>query len=171
MAQKLSMATTTFTEQQRMTQLWVWIILLGLIGLATWGLVQQLIFDIPFGNNPMSNTGLVIFVISMLVLSALFASIQLKTTIDKQGINMLLFPFTKKEILWKDVNKVELVTYSVFDSGGFGIRYSTKFGSMYTIKGKHGIAITLNNNKKILIGTQQPKKIQQLIDDYWQKGA
>ena len=59
-----------FVEKQKFKQKWVWI-LLGTINLVFfYGIIQQIYFKIPFGNNPTGDKGLIIA--SMLFLTFCF---------------------------------------------------------------------------------------------------
>ena len=61
-----------FHEEQKFRQWFVWILLIGITLIPLVGLYQQLILKKPFGNNPMSDNGLILFAFSMLALLFLF---------------------------------------------------------------------------------------------------
>ena len=44
-----------------------------------------------------------------------------------------------------------------YDFVGFGIRKTKKYGTVYNVKGKEGLEISLNNGHKYLIGSQKAK--------------
>ena len=50
-----------FKEKQKFTQWWIWLLLIGLGAIAVYGIIQQILFGVDFGNKPMSNIGLIIF--------------------------------------------------------------------------------------------------------------
>ena len=50
-----------FKEQQKFTQWWSWLLLIGLGDIAVYCIIQQFLFGIDFGDKPMSNIGLIIF--------------------------------------------------------------------------------------------------------------
>ena len=154
---------TEFTEEQKFTQWWLWIILIGIGILPIVGIYKQLILGEKFGNKPMSDIGLLFFAILIFSLIALFWSIRLTTKIDKTGIKFQFFPFVNKEVLWNDVKSAKIVNYGFV--GGWGIRLGTKYGTVYNIKGKNGLAIEMNNGKKILIGTQKVTELNKFISE------
>ena len=49
--------------------------------------------------------------------------------------------------------------------GGYGIRLWTKYGTVYNTSGKIGLAITLNNGDKFLIGTQKSDELKLFLEN------
>jgi len=88
--------------------------------------------------------------------------LKLKTEITEEGIKMSFSPFVKKNIAWKDIKKTEVLNYGFV--GGWGIRFWTKYGTVYNVKGNKGLAIKLTNGKKFLIGTQKEKELKEFIN-------
>jgi hypothetical protein len=149
-----------FQEVQRFTQWWLWLILLGIAAVAVYGIYKQLILGEPFGDNPMSNPGLIAFSVLIFGTIAFFIFINLKTEIDDKEIRIEFVPFAKKTVHWKDVKKAEIVNYGFV---GYGVRVSSKYGTVYNTKGNRGLAIQLNNGEKYLIGTQKGEELKNLI--------
>lgn len=150
-----------FKEEQKFTQWWLWLILIPIAILPIFGMYKQLILGENFGNNPMSNIGLILFSIFIFSLIGLIFLIKLKTKIDENGIWMSFYPFVKKKFNWKEIKTIAVVNYGFV--GGWGIRFWTRYGTVYNIKGNKGLAIELINGKKILIGTQKENELKQLI--------
>ncbi len=155
---------TTFKEEQKFTQWWLWgiIILIGVIPII--GIYKQLILGENFGNNPMSDRGLIVFSIFMFAFIVLFLLMKLTTTINKDEIQMSFFPFIKKNVKWSEIKKAKIVNYGFV--GGWGIRLWTKYGTVYNIKGNKGLAIELLNGKKFLIGTQKEVELEEIIKSH-----
>ncbi|WP_246051426.1 phosphoethanolamine transferase domain-containing protein [Aequorivita sinensis] len=150
-----------FKEEQKFTQWWLWLILIGIGVLPIIGIYKQLIIEEKFGDNPMSDLGLIIFSIFIFGLITLFWFMRLKTIIDQNEIRMSFFPFVKKKVNWKDVKSAEVVNYGFV--GGWGIRLGTKYGTVYNIKGNRGLAIELLNGKKFLTGTQKETELREIL--------
>lgn len=150
-----------FKEEQKFTQWWLWLILIGIGVLPIIGIYKQLIIEEKFGDNPMSDLGLIIFSIFIFGLITLFWFMRLKTIIDQNEIRMSFFPFVKKKVNWKDVKSAEVVNYGFL--GGWGIRLGTKYGTVYNIKGNRGLAIELLNGKKFLTGTQKETELREIL--------
>jgi len=150
-----------YKEVQRFTQWWLWLILLSIATIPLVGIYQQIILDQPFGDHPMSDGGLVTFAILTLLLLLFFAFIRLTTTITAKEIQINFSPFVNKSIKWEAIEKVEVLDYGFV--GGWGIRLFTSYGTVYNIRGRMGLAITLKNGKKILVGTQQPQALSNAV--------
>ena len=151
-----------FIEEQKFTQWWLWLILIGIGILPIIGIYNQLILGEKFGDKPMSDLGLIIFCVFIFGLIAMFWFMRLKTEIDQNEIRMNFFPFVKKRINWKDVKNAKIVNYGFV--GGWGIRLGTKYGTVYNTEGNKGLAIELLNGTKFLIGTQKETELNKIMD-------
>lgn len=150
-----------FKEEQKFTQWWLWLILIGIGLLPIYGIYKQLILGEQFGDNPMSDLGLIIFTVFVFGLIAMFWYMRMITEIDQNEIRMSFFPFVKKRVKWKEIKNAEVVNYGFV--GGWGIRLCTKYGTVYNTKGNKGLAIELLNGKKFLIGTQKETELSEII--------
>ncbi len=156
------MASGYFTETQRFRQLWIWALLTGLLVLFIWAFVQQIILGIPWGNNPASDTGLILFCLIPLGIVVLFLIARLETRIDRMGISYRFLPFHRKWRLieWSTVGRAYIRKYnSIAEFGGWGIRFGLKGGKAYNVSGNHGLQLELKNGKKLLIGTCKPDEL------------
>lgn len=152
-----------FKETQTFTQWWLWLLLAGLSVIPVMGIYKQLILGEPFGNSPMSDLGLILFSAFVFSLIVLFWVMNLKTEIDQHEIRIQFFPlFVKKQVKWQDVKYAEILNYGFV--GGWGIRFWTKYGTVYNTKGNKGLAIELNDGKKFLIGTQKETELQRVLE-------
>lgn len=152
-----------FEEKQRFTQWWLWVLLLVITCIPAYGIYKQILLGEQFGNNPITNLGLIILMLLMLAFIGLFWMMELRTRIDHEKIEIHFFPFAKKEIKWKDIAEAEVTNYGF--AGGWGIRSGTKHGTVYNIKGEMGLAIQLKNGTKLCIGTQKEDQLRQTIKE------
>ena len=150
-----------FKEVQKFTQWWLWLLLVGLGILPVIGIYKQLILGETFGNKPMSDSGLIVFLLFVFSVLALFYIIKLKTEITKYELRFNFFPFYKKIVKWEDVKNAKIVRYGFV---GYGIRFGSKYGTIYNIKGNKGLAIELKNGKKFLIGTQKHLELFETVN-------
>lgn len=151
----------TFHETQRFNQWWMVLIAFGVTGLMCYALIQQIVFNIPFGDHPASNTGLILIAVFVFILFGTLQFISLRTTIDETGIRIKFHPFWGKEFKWTDIETYEILNYGFV--GGWGIRPWTKYGTVYNVKGRIGIAIQLKDGKKYLIGTQKEDELKHFL--------
>jgi len=154
--------TSLFKEDQRFTQWWLWLILIPIGVLPVVGIFKQLILGEEFGDNPMSDFGLILFAVFVFALLGLFLMMRLKTEIDQNEIRMSFIPFVKKRIKWTEIKKAEVVNYGFV--GGWGIRLSIEYGTVYNIRGNKGLAIELRNGKRFVIGTQKEKELSSIVE-------
>lgn len=158
---KNKMMNKKMEEKQKFTQWWLWLILLGIGMVPLIGLYKQVVLKQLFGDNPMSDFGLIVFSLFIFIIIVLFLFMKLETKITEQGIRVRFIPFVEKKIGWNEIKNIEIIEHSILSSG---IRISLKFGTVYKVSGNYGLFIELNNGEKILIGTQMGKEIKEFID-------
>lgn len=151
-----------FTEEQKFSQWWLWLILIPIGIIPIYGIYKQLLLGEPFGSKPMSDSGLIVLAAVVFLIIGLFLMMRLKTKIDAVGIHMRYFPFMKKDVKWHEVKKVEVVNYGFV--GGWGIRLWTSYGTVYNMKGNIELAVELESGKKFLIGTQKEAELTAVIE-------
>lgn len=150
--------TILFREEQGFTQWFIWALLFGLVGIPLYGIVQQILLKEPFGDHPMSDWGLILFLIGTLLFCYFFWSVRLKTTISKDHVHIQFRPLANKKVYWRDVAKAEVVQYSPWI--GYGLRLSTSYGTVYNTRGNKGLQLILKEGKKMMIGTQRPREME-----------
>ena len=100
-----------FKESQKFTQWWIWLILIGLGVIAIYGVFQQILLDIDFGNKPMPNIGIIIFTLFVFGFIYFNWYMTLITEVTNEGIKMRFVPFVKKEMNWNEVKSIKIVNY------------------------------------------------------------
>lgn len=118
-------------------------------------------------NNELLSKNLVVdiavlFLIPLIVTLLLFL-FKLSIKVDKEYLKFKMFPFhwNYQKIKLDEIKNVSAKKYNIdrsFHGWGFGISSNRKHKS-YTVKGYEGIEISLNDGKKIFIGTQQPESL------------
>jgi len=157
-----------FSERQKFKQWWVWIILICINGLFSYGVFKQVIGGQQFGEQPMSNAGLLIATLLMLVLTILFITCKLDMQIKKDGIYIKFFPFhlSFKKFTWNQLTKVFVREYNpIGEYGGWGLRLGLfGKGKAFTVSGNKGLQLEFLNNKKLLIGTNKPDQLEEVLN-------
>ncbi len=148
-----------FTETQRFSK-WLWFLLIAIAIIPFYGMVQQFVFHKPFGTNPMPNIGLVVLGIAMLGFLYFFWIMKLETLINDKGIHMKFVPFVTKDILWSEIEGVDIIHYGFV---GYGIRLGSTYGTVYNTKGTKGLWVRLKNGNQFVIGTQQESELRKLL--------
>jgi len=94
-----------FEEKQSFRQIFIWIICLLLICIFLWGFIQQIIFNIPWGNNPSSDLGLMLFGLIPLGITILLFTLKLTTKVKEDGV---YFKFNILNSKFKKIGKEEI---------------------------------------------------------------
>lgn len=161
-------STKLFAERQRFKQWWVWLILAGINGLFLYAVITQVIGGESFGTNPMSNTGLLITALFLILFTLFFLNIRLDTEINKEGIAVRFFPFQLKfrHYNWNTIDKCYVRKYSpITEYGGWGIRLGLfGKGRALNVSGNIGLQLEFNDGKKLLIGTNKPKELTEVLN-------
>ena len=152
-----------FEEKQRFTQWWLWVLLIAIALIPAYGVYRQIILGEPFGNVPLPDIGLILFLLFTLMMIGLFWITELRTTIDNEAIRIKYVPLTSEEFKWQDIVRAEIVNYGFV--GGYGIRLGTQYGTVYNTRGKMGLAIELKKGKKYCIGTQREEELRKLLEE------
>lgn len=155
---------TEFLETQRFSQWWLWLLFLALGLLPMYMIYKQLILGIPVGQKPMTDAGLILFALFIYALISFFALMRLSTEITATEIRIRFFPFVKMRLDWEEVASARIVDYGFV--GGWGIRLGTKYGTLYNIRGKMGIAIEMKNRRRYCIGTQRTQELNRILVKY-----
>ncbi|MEL4305296.1 DUF6141 family protein [Methanococcoides sp. LMO-2] len=150
--------STAFREVQKFRQFWVSSLVLIPAVVTLYGAYKQLFLGQPFGNNPASDTTMVILTIIFGFLFPLFIfSMKMVTEVRSDGVYVRFFPFhlSFKKFGYADIASYRSVHYSALrDYGGWGVRYGRN-GKAYNISGNDGIRLEFRNGKHLLIGSQR----------------
>jgi hypothetical protein len=171
------MARIYFEETQALrNNRWVWILVIA-FSLVTLlpilnGLYWQLAKGEPWGNKPLSDNGLIVLFLSVLIswsLAAYFLlSMELETKIDEQGFHYKFFPLKPK---WHLIPRDDIATYKMqkgfrlFDGSkkiGYHRNIFTNTRS-FRILGKGQLFLKLKNGQHYIFGTQNPESFEHAI--------
>ena len=141
---------TAFREVQRFRQRWLWT-LLG--GVALLMLVL----------GPISWGGLIVIG----AIAAFLYNLRLQTEVRADGIYFKMWPlhWSFRRIPRSEVKRYEAKQYKPLrEFGGWGIRWAP--GKLaYNVRGNQGVWIERTNGRAILVGSQNPEKFVEAIDE------
>ena len=157
------MAELAFREEQKFRQPWMWCVVLIPTGIMVfvfgYGLIEQLILGRQWGNQPMSDTGLI--VASFLTISFsvgmvwLFFLMTLTVDVRKDALYVHFKPLRRRTVQYSDIVNVEAVQYRpLAHYGGWGIRKGSK-GWAYNVSGNTGVRLDLMDGTHLLLGSQR----------------
>lgn len=152
-----------FTETQRFTQWWLWLLMAGINSIFLYGIYQQIIGGEPWGDKPMGDTGLLLTAGLVLLLTISLLSMRLETQLKKDGIYVRFFPFHLKfrHYAWDGILKCFVRKYNpIGEYGGWGIRFGGfGRGRALNVSGNMGLQLEFTDHKKLLIGTNEPEEL------------
>lgn len=166
------MPKVEFREEQRFRQPWIWVLLLASCGFAVgvtgYGAVEQLTSGVPYGDRPMSDTGIVITVLLTLgfslLLVYLFWAMALIVEVRADALYVNMRPLKRRTVDYADITRVEPCQYQpIRQYGGWGIRHR-RGGWAYSVSGNRGVKLHLSNGKHLLIGSQRDWQLAQAIE-------
>jgi hypothetical protein len=160
------MSKEVFTEKQRFNQKWMLTIIFLFLGLNLWGFIQQIIFGVPFGNNPASDEVMILITIAAIIIFVILLSLTLNTRIDRFGISYKYSIFHRKErfIKWESINRAYVRKYKpIREYGGWGFRLGRN-GTAFNTSGNMGLQLELADGKKLLLGTQKPEELRLTLE-------
>jgi hypothetical protein len=156
-----------FREEQRFSQPWFWaIILVSLLTpllILLYGLFQQLVLGIPWGDRPTSDAGLILvslFTFTIILMTLLlFWIMRLETEVHDDGLWIRFVPFVRRKVLWHEIENFQARTYHPLrEYGGWGIRWGNG-GKAYNVIGNRGVQLQLKSGEKLLIGSQRADEL------------
>jgi hypothetical protein len=174
------MNKTFFKEEQSFSNIWLYVFVTIVFTIAiaptAVALYSQLAEGIPYGEKPSSNQALIILLLVLLLMYALtlllFNKMKLVTQITNSGVHYRYPPFISK---FKTVAKDDIASYElrkyrpIKEYSGWGIKHG-RFGKAYNVKGNMGLQLYLNDDKKLLFGTQRGdamlRAMNKLMKDY-----
>lgn len=149
-----------FTETQRFTQWWLWLILVGV-----WSAMVYSIITAP----PQTGAAVYVSFGIGILLPLLFWQMRLITRITEEGIYVRFIPFHIKEKFfpWDTLTASYVRTYSPLkEYGGWGIKYGFNGqGLVYNVVGNVGLQLQIKEGEAVLIGTQKGEEIKQVLAD------
>lgn len=149
-----------FYEKQRFNQWWLWaIIIIGLL-IGSYSFYNQ------FVEGLISMKIILLYILFELGILLLFITLRLETTITKDEVQVLFFPFhlKKRTYPFSSIKKMEVITYSpIQDYGGWGVRLSFN-GKAFNVRGDKGLKLYFDDRKPLLIGTQKPEELQKCLE-------
>ena len=157
-----------FKEEQKFRQWWIWAIILLSVGVWFYSIVVQVILGKDLGDNPTSNTFLILIGVLPFIIIYAFFSIKLITVVDSEGVHYRFVPWQRKvkTIQPSEIQEYRIRKYSpIREYGGWGVRTgSRKYGNAYNVSGNTGMQFILKNGKKLLIGTHRPEPFRRAME-------
>lgn len=167
--------TPRYVEVQHFRQRWLLMVVGMVAGLVTgvfgYGIVQQIVMGRPWGDHPLSDTGLLIVAaIAILVLGVglplVLIFLKLVTEVRRDGIFVALWPIARRLIPFREIRSFGAKTYRpIRDYGGWGYRVGRQGSRAFNAMGDRGVEVELRDGRIVMIGSQRPEALEQAIRD------
>lgn len=166
------MSSPRYREVQSFRQPWIWVLVLMPCALMLWifghGLVHQLGRGVPWGNQPMTDTGLILTSIWIFALCCgvvwLFLIMSLRVEVRSDALHVHFKPLKRRTVAYSDIAKVEAVRYRpIVHYGGWGIRRGRK-GWAYNVSGDQGVRLDFHDGRHLLLGSQRSTELAAAIE-------
>lgn len=131
-----------------------------------YGLIQQIVLGIPFGDRAMPNAALALVTAGVTLTSLWLWNMHLVTEVRESELWMkFVLLWRPRSIPFEELISAEAVTYRpIRDFGGWGIRMGRK-GRAYNVSGNRGVQLVLRGNERFLIGSQQPDELARALNE------
>ena len=154
-----------FYEEQRFRHPLLLLVILFIVAMSWYAFVQQIIQKRPFGTNPAPDAvvwGL--WAVFGIAFPIFFLALKMTTEVRPDALFVRFVPGHRRAIRLDEIKSVEVREYRPLrDYGGWGIRYSSKQGMAYSVSGTKGIQLELTSGKRILIGSQMPDRLANIL--------
>ncbi|MHC4192731.1 MAG: DUF6141 family protein [Planctomycetota bacterium] len=155
-----------FYEQQRFSS---WLCLTLVCSLVA--AVVILVSVVAVAQHPVDAGDIVSIIVGGIAATAivpLFLLAKLETEVHSDRLRVRLFPFhiRHREIAAEDLSECYPRTYKpIREYGGWGIRcgFRRGVGRAYNMKGNQGVQLVFKDGKRLLIGSQKPDELAQVI--------
>ncbi|MFF2291124.1 DUF6141 family protein [Peribacillus butanolivorans] len=157
-----------YREVQRPRQLLYIIVIILVSGFFWWGVIQQVIYGIQFGDKPMSDIGLVIsWVLFGLIIPLLAFQVKMITEVRGDGlyIKFVPFHFGYRDFRYQSIRDYKSVSLSSLKRfGGWGIRINLNGERLYNIAGSEGVELRLASGDIVIIGSKNSDELKKALD-------
>ncbi len=161
---------TLFSESQNFLMAFplLAIAMLFLNLLFLYGIIQQEIFERPFGDQSISTTGLIFLLVFTFIITAFLYSLRLEMHLEKDRIRVRFYPvhrsfyeFTTDQVVQCSVKKYKPMR----EFGGWGLRKNLRTrAKAWTVSGNTGLELIFSEGHKLMIGTKKPVSLKTALE-------
>lgn len=163
MAQTLTYLRPIFVEQQRFRQRWLWILIIitSALMMSVAGAMIVLL------NAPPAIIAGLVICLPVGLMVGFYLAANLTVRVDVDGVHVRFFPIHKLTIPHARIVNVEACDYDPLgEFGGWGMKGPPgRWGWCYTVSGRRGVRIELDNRHRLLIGSQRADELARAIEE------
>ena len=155
-----------FHEEQKFSKWVYWLIIVVTI-ISIGAIVVAIKTEAAKENIPSAGElfGLIVGMVIPVIIGVLFAFLKLETQVRTDGLYVRFFPIhiNFKKFTPEDLSEAYARQYNpMSEYGGWGIRGFGK-NKAYNTRGNEGVQLVFNNGKRLLIGSQKAKELEEAI--------
>ncbi|MCX8210958.1 MAG: hypothetical protein OTI34_07930 [Lewinella sp.] len=150
-----------YGESQKFNQWWLWLLnfvifaALAVMGFNAWG---EGVGVLTAAVGPMS----------MALVMILLATIELRTVITEDGLEVKFWPFGRRRIFKSEIKTARVRKYAPLrEFGGWGYRIGPG-GKAFNMQGNMGLQLEMMDGEKLLIGTRKPEELAAWVENWRQ---
>lgn len=135
--------------------------------LIVWyGFIQQIVFGIPFGDNPAPDFAMwLVWLLIGIGLPILLWRARLEVRVQQGQLEYAWYPLIDRAVQLSDIKSAEAKTYRpIMEYGGWGLRWGGRRGWAYSMRGNRGVFIECHDGKCFLLGSQKADELADAIN-------
>jgi len=152
----LEYARPMFVEIQRITQWWVWALMLIPMALALFVVVL-------FLARPQLRGALLLPVALSVTVMAMTLTMRLGIAVTSQQVIARFF-LLRRRIAISEIESFRAITYTLRDFGGWGIKWARDGSLVLNISGNRAIRLNRRSGKALILGTQRPDEFAAALE-------
>lgn len=168
------MSRILFSEHQSFRQvLWIWLIIvpasfISFLSVLS-GFYQQVIEGEPWGNEPMSNNGLIAALVIIIVVNGLIiwlvAAIRLEVEITKDEFRYKFFTFTSGKVLTRSqIAGYSIEKFTFWKARGLGYHVNSfSKTERLIIKPDHILTLKTTGGRTLILGTENKEGLERAM--------
>ena len=169
------MSKVIFSEKQTFRQVtWIWMIIIpisvGVCAVMLYGCYQQFVLNIPWGERPASDTGLIVLTLAtILILAAtlwLMLAFEVSFEINDSEFRYRFFPYaTRWKVLTPDsITRYSVGQYNIWGSYGLGYHKSLRSKTVRMIvKPDFVLTLSLTDGGTIVMSTTNKEETERAM--------
>lgn len=148
-----------YIERQKFNQWWLWLIMFVTLAATAVPLFEGVM-------NGAIKAGMFLGPAVMFAVMILLATLELRTTITEDGIEVKFWPLGTKRIFRAEIEGAVVRKYSpIGEYGGWGYRIGPN-GKAFNMQGNQGLQLALEGGEQLMIGTQKPEELATFMEAY-----
>jgi hypothetical protein len=154
-------ARPLFVEYQRFTQWYLSVLLLVPVAISI-GMMAFFLSRISVWSRQLHM--LLVALALPLATPILFLAMRMNVVLTGERLTVRFFP-VRRRVALEDVTSFRVITYTIRDFGGWGIKWARDRSMVLNVSGNRAIRINRRSGKSLIIGTQRAEDFAAALED------